>query len=123
MQTILIVDDDRDFTSIAVAYLAKAGYAAEVAGDGKEGLSRARALKPVLVLLDIMMPGMNGIEVLRELQSYEETAGIPVLLVSGRYFDGGMYSVFAQEPNFKGFVAKPVSLEDLRKKVEALIGK
>lgn len=122
MHTILIIDDDKDFTGLAVAYLTKAGYALEVAGEGKEGLSRARALKPALILLDVMMPGMNGIEVLRELQSYEETAGIPVLLVSGRYFDGGMYSVFAQEPNFKGFFSKPVSLEDLRKKAEALVG-
>lgn len=122
MQTILIIDDDKDFTGLAVAYLTKAGYAAEAVGEGKGGLSRARALKPALVLLDVMMPGMNGIEVLRELQSYEETAGIPVLLVSGRYFDDGMYSVFAQEPNFKGFLSKPVSLEDLRKKAEALVG-
>lgn len=123
MTTILMIDDDADFSAIASAYFSKHGYRVELARDGREGLAKAAVLKPDVIFLDIMMPEMNGIEVLRELQAAEETAAVPVLIMSGKYFDSGMLDLFAQERNFKAFLGKPVALAQLQQKVEALLVK
>ncbi|MGD9642588.1 MAG: response regulator [Elusimicrobiales bacterium] len=120
MIKILMIDDDADFSALAAAHFSRLGYAVTLATDGKDGLAKARALKPDLVFLDIMMPEMNGIEVLRELKAADETAEVPVLVMSGKYMDGGMTDLFAQEGNFKGFFAKPVVLGQLQQKVEEL---
>ncbi|OGR80918.1 MAG: hypothetical protein A2X32_00685 [Elusimicrobia bacterium GWC2_64_44] len=123
MPTLLIIDDDADFTTIEAAHFTKQGYRVEVAMNGKDGLAKAAAVKPDIILLDIMMPGMNGIEVLRELEAGEETTDVPVVVMSGKYFDQGMINLFSQEGNCRAFVAKPVVLEQLQRKVEELLGK
>lgn len=123
MPAILIVDDDADFSAIAHAHFTKLGYKVEIARDGKAGLSLAAVMKPDILLLDIMMPEMNGIEVLRELQAGDETSEIPVVIISGKYIDRGMTDLFNQERNFRDLIAKPVALSTLQQKVEALLGK
>jgi len=123
MSTILMIDDDKDFSGLASAHFSGLGYAMELAPGGKEGLAKAALLKPDLIILDIMMPDMNGIEVLRELQAGDETGEIPVVIVSGKYFDPAMSDLFKQERNFKAFLAKPVALSSLQQKVEALLKK
>ena len=123
MPAILIIDDDADFSAIAHAHFTKLGYKVEMARDGKAGLSLAAVMKPDILLLDILMPQMNGIEVLRELQAGDETSDIPVVIVSGKYVDQGMIDLFMQESNFRAFVGKPVALDTLQKKVETFIRK
>lgn len=123
MATILIIDDDKDFSGLAAAHFSPLGYIVAQAFSGAEGLSKAAALKPDIVFLDIMMPDMNGIEVLRELRAGDETSDIPVIMMSAKYLDDGVMGLFAQEGNFRAFLAKPVSLAALQKKVEALLGK
>ncbi len=123
MPAILIIDDDADFSAIARAHFTKLGYKVELAKDGKAGLSLAAVMKPDLILLDIMMPEMNGIEVLRELQAGDDTSDSPVIIVSGKYVDQGMIDLFIQERNFRAFVGKPVALDTLQKKVETFIRK
>ena len=120
MSKILMIDDDADFSALASAHFSRLGYAVTLAQDGKDGLAKARALRPDVVFLDIMMPEMNGIEVLRELKAADETAEVPVIVMSGKYMDSGMTDLFAQEGNFKAFFAKPVVLAQLQKKVEEL---
>lgn len=121
MPSILMMDDDADFGALVSAHFTKRGYTVLVAPDGKEGLAKAPAFKPDLIFLDIMMPGLNGVEVLRELQAVDETAEVPVIVMSGKYFDQGMYDLFRQERNFKEFLAKPVSLNQLELKAAALL--
>jgi len=123
MATILMIDDDREFGSIAETHFKGQGYAFTLVTGGKEGLSRASSLKPDIILLDISMPDMNGMEVLRELQTGDETSDIPVLVVSGKYFDQGMYELFTQERNFRGFVNKPVALSTLQQRVTEALAK
>lgn len=123
MATILIIDDDADFSGLASVHFTKLGYTVALASNGKEGVAQAGLVKPDLIFLDIMMPEMNGIEVLRELQAADETSDIPVIVVSGKYFDGGMNDIFAQERNFRAFVGKPVELAQLQEKVAALLKK
>lgn len=123
MSTILVIDDDADFSAIAAAHFVKLGYRVELAQNGKDGLAKAALLKPDVICLDIRMPGLNGMEVLRELQAGDETSGAPVIIMSGKYIDNGMLDVFAQEKNFRAFLAKPVALDLLQKKVEGLLRK
>lgn len=123
MPKILMIDDDKDFSGLALSHFFGLGYAVTLTDNGRDGLAQAAALKPDVILLDIMMPGMNGIEVLRELQAGDETSDIPVLIVSGKYLDRGALDLFSQERNFRAFLAKPVAFATLQQKVEALLAR
>ncbi|HCC47761.1 MAG TPA: hypothetical protein DEQ38_06545 [Elusimicrobia bacterium] len=123
MANILLIDDDRDFSALAAAHFSRLGYTVTLSYDGKDGLAKACLIKPEVILLDIMMPGMNGIEVLRELQAADDAAEIPVVIISGKYVDQGMIDLFSQERNFRAFLGKPVALAALQQKVEALLKK
>lgn len=123
MPAILMIDDDKDFSGLAQAHFTGQKYGVTLTHNGRDGLAKAAALKPDLILLDIMMPDMNGIEVLRELQADDETADIPVIIVTGKYIDRGMQDLFSQERNFRALVGKPVVFSSLQKQVEALLKK
>lgn len=121
MSAILLIDDDKDFSGLAAAHFTRQGHAVTLADGGRDGLGKAASARPDIVLLDIMMPDMNGVEVLRELNSDPDTSGIPVLILTGKYIDPGMADMFAQERNFRGIVPKPVDLAMLQRKMEELL--
>lgn len=123
MPAILLIDDDKDFSGLAAAHFSKQGYEVTLAEGGREGLDKAAAARPDIVLLDIMMPDMNGVEVLRELNSDPDTSDIPVIILTGKYIDPGMGDMFGQERNFRGVVGKPVDLGMLQRKMEELLAK
>jgi two-component system sensor histidine kinase ChiS len=123
MPAILMIDDDADFSALVSAHFTKLGYTVGLAADGKEGLAKAVSFRPGVILLDIMMPEMNGVEVLRELQAGDETSDVPVIVMSGKYFDQGMLDLFRQERNFRELLSKPVSLAQLELKVSTLLKK
>jgi len=81
-ERILIVDDDSAIRSMLKQYLHDRGYETEEASDAKEAIGKARSLRPDLILLDIMMPGLSGYDVLRVLKNDEITRDIPVIVVS-----------------------------------------
>jgi len=81
---ILTVDDTRDNLDILRVRLEAQGYAVADAADGEEGLAKAREIKPDLILLDIMMPKLDGIQVVRRLKEDPELRGIPVILVTAK---------------------------------------
>ena len=81
-EKILIVDDDYDFISITKSQIEKGGYNVEVAYDGKECLKKVHRNKPDLIILDVMMPGLNGYDTCAELKSDEKTRSIPVILLT-----------------------------------------
>jgi CheY-like chemotaxis protein len=82
MAKILIVEDDPLMSRMYQKIFKFEGYDAEVAVDGQEGLDKVRSLKPTLVLLDIMMPKMNGLQVLEKLKADPETKEIPVVMLT-----------------------------------------
>jgi len=82
MAKILIVEDDPLMSRMYQKIFTFEGYEVEIAGDGEEGLEKVRAGKPTLVLLDIMMPKMNGLQVLEKLKSDPETKSIPVVMLT-----------------------------------------
>ncbi len=79
---VLIIDDDPEAADILATYLEDAGYRTRVASDGRAGIEMARALKPVVITVDIMMPEMDGWEVIERLKMYDETSSIPIVVVS-----------------------------------------
>ena len=123
MPTILLIDDDKDFCGLASAHFSGQGYTVALAHSGKDGLAKTLSIRPDIILLDIMMPDINGIEVLRELQAEDATSDIPVIIITGKFFDQGMRDVFSQERNYRAFFAKPMELAAVQQKVEALLGK
>jgi DNA-binding response OmpR family regulator len=82
--TVLVVDDDPVIQKLLQVNFELEGYKVITASDGVEGLARARADRPDAIILDIMMPRMNGLEVARALKADASTEGIPVLLLSAK---------------------------------------
>ncbi len=116
----LIVDDNVEFRTMVSDYFTDLGFTVEIAGDGREGLLKAKAIRPDIILCDVMMPDIGGIEVLRNLQTDDDTRDIPVLVITGSFFDKNMSELFRQESNCREFMSKTVELSYLQKKVEAL---
>lgn len=120
MNLMLIIDDNVEFRTMVSDYFTDLGFTVEIANDGREGLAKARTIRPDIILCDVMMPDMGGIEVIRGLQAEDETRGIPVLVITGTFFDKNMSELFRQESNCREFMSKTVELSYLQKKVEAL---
>src|SRR5436305_3729900 len=82
--TVLVVDDDPVIVKLLQVNFEMEGYHVITAGDGEEGLARARADHPDIVLLDVMMPKMDGLQVATALKGDEATSAIPILLLSAK---------------------------------------
>ncbi len=117
MKKILIIDDEEEFdTFIKTNLELREDYEVSFALDGEEGLRVAKELKPDLILLDIMMPKMNGFEVLKGLRGDEKTKSIPVIMVTARSDDDSM--IEALKLHDDGYIIKPVKIEELERKLE-----
>jgi DNA-binding response OmpR family regulator len=116
---ILIIDDDLEFADVLRMHLMAAGYAAEVAEDAVEGGKSILERPPALVLCDIGMPYLNGLELMSLMQSDAKSASIPVVFISGRSDSSTMTR--AVELGAADFLAKPVTREQLLQTVEACL--
>ena len=104
---ILLVDDDESLLDLMEHVVRKEGFRTDRATDGNEALSKARALNPDLLILDFMLPGLGGYEVLRELQA-SGNGDIPIIVITGRHMDRKNIEVVRLEPNVKEFMEKPL---------------
>lgn len=105
---VLIVDDDETIIEYLITLLRKEGFRIKSAMDGKIALKRVREEKTDLILLDMMMPNAGGYEVLKPLQSDEETRSIPVFVISAKISDRSTWELIQQEPNVKDIIPKPI---------------
>jgi len=117
---ILIVDDDESVWDVLYYIVRKEGFRVEKASDGAEAMEKARLLHPALIILDLMLPGSGGFEVLRELQA-EDTLDIPIILVSGRRMDLSTLEMLKHESNVKEFLEKPVKPQVLAALLHSLL--
>ena len=117
MHRILVVDDDPKVTSVLKRGLAFEGYAVDIASSGQKAISMARDKAPELVILDVMMPGMDGFEVLARLRNAEPN--LPVLMLTAR--DGPDDQVKGLESGADDYVVKPFSFAILAARVKALL--
>jgi len=123
MPNILIIDDNAEFKTMISCYFTDLGYKVELADNGREGLSKAKICKPDIILLDVMMPDIGGIEVLKELQTCDETSAVPVIVITGTYFDSNMSELFKQESNCRYFLSKTTELAEVEKKIDSILKK
>ncbi len=116
---ILVVDDEPDITALVAYHLAKAGYRVSTAANGPDALKAAREERPDIVILDVMLPGVSGYDVLAELRRREETRDVGVILLTAR----------REEPDrIRGlslgaddYLSKPFSPAELGLRVNALL--
>ncbi len=117
MKRILVIDDDKAFSELMKDFFTDQGYMVQCAYTGEEGLKVVKAFNPDVIFLDVMMPGMYGIEVLRHLKEDEKTYAIPVIILTGSNFDFSMKDLFKQEGNCKGFLNKTVELSRIEQEL------
>ncbi len=117
---ILYVEDHQGNIYVMEKRLKRWGYEAVVAMDGQSALAMARTHKPDLILMDIQLPGINGLEATRQIKADPETEGIPVIAVSSY----AMYDDRAKalEAGCDGYFSKPVDFHELRIRIKSLIG-
>jgi two-component system cell cycle response regulator len=118
-EKILIVDDDPTNVKLLAAKLGDSNYTVLKAYGGEEALQKAKSENPDLVLLDVMMPGMNGFEVTVQIKNCPETADIPIILVTA--LDGSDNKVKGLEAGADDFLNKPVHTVELKTRVKSLL--
>ena len=114
--SVLIVEDDRNIAELLQMYLEKEGYAVTTAGDGGKGLEKFRAIKPDLVLLDVMMPVMDGWAVCRTIRSESQTP-IIMLTAKGETDD----KVTGLKSGADDYVTKPFEMKEVLARIEAVL--
>ena len=119
MARILIVDDSPTEMYKLTGMLEKHGHEVLKAENGADGVALARLEKPDLVLMDIVMPGLNGFQATRQLTKDPETGNIPVIVVTTKDQETDM--VWAQRQGAKGYLTKPVDEEQLILKVKQIL--
>jgi two-component system phosphate regulon response regulator PhoB len=115
---VLVIEDDRSLSEILVYNLDKAGYEVSFAFDGRDGLSQAQLKLPDIILLDVMLPIIDGIEVCRRLRSKPETASALIIMLTAKTEEADQligFSVGADD-----YVTKPFSVRVLLERIKAL---
>ncbi|MCU0621243.1 MAG: response regulator [Gemmatimonadales bacterium] len=116
---ILVVDDEPDITALVAYHLAKAGYRVSTAANGADALRAAREERPDIVVLDLMLPGLSGYEVLQELRKREETRDVGVILLTARREEADRIRGLSLGAD--DYLTKPFSPHELALRVAALL--
>jgi DNA-binding response OmpR family regulator len=119
MPSILIVEDDHDIAALIAHYLKKEGYDGEIIPDGGRALAAAREKPPDLVILDLMLPGLNGVEVCRALRGDNRTAALPIVMVTARGEESER--ILGLDSGADDYIVKPFSPNELMARVRALL--
>ena len=119
MARVLIVEDDADISALIAHYLEKAGYGAETVTDGGRALTQARETPPDLVILDVMLPGLSGLDVCRGLRADNRTAALPIIMLTARGEESER--IIGLDMGADDYVVKPFSPSELVARVRALL--
>jgi DNA-binding response OmpR family regulator len=118
---VLAADDDEDILELVVFRLERSGYTVLQARDGAEAFELARASKPDLAVLDVMLPKMDGFELTRRLRQNESTTRMPIILLTARTQEGDVQRGF--DAGADDYIRKPFSPQELRARVQAILGR
>lgn len=116
MDTILAVEDEKNIADLIELYLSKEGFAVEKAATGEEGLAKAKTLKPALIILDIMLPGIDGWEVCREIRKESD---VPIIMLTAK--ESETDKVVGLELGADDYMTKPFSPRELAARVKAVL--
>lgn len=119
MARLLVAEDDADIAALLRLYLEKVGFGVEVTGSGSEVVSLARGRRPDLILLDVMLPGADGLTVCRALRADAELTEIPVMLVTARGEEADR--ITGLETGADDYITKPFSPNEVVARVRALL--
>lgn len=119
MTRILVVDDSPTETHVLKTMLEKHGYQVYVAADGDQGMIKARTEQPDLILMDIVMPGVNGFQATRKLSKDPATASIPIVMISTK--DQDTDRIWAKRQGALDYITKPVTEAELLAKISAVL--
>jgi DNA-binding response OmpR family regulator len=120
-KTVLVADDDADIRELVAYRMTRSGYAVLQASNGEEALELVTAELPDLAILDVMMPRLDGFEVVRRLRAQEETARIPIILLTARAQDADVARGFGAGAD--DYIRKPFSPQELAMRVQAILGR
>jgi DNA-binding response OmpR family regulator len=115
-ETILIVDDEKNIIELAQMYLEKEGYQVESATDGAEGFQRIKDQPPSLVILDLMLPGLDGLEICRRVRTFSE---VPIIMLTARGDD--IDKIVGLELGADDYLTKPFNPRELLARVRAIL--
>jgi DNA-binding response OmpR family regulator len=118
---VLAADDDEDILELVAFRLERSGYTVLRAHDGEEALRLAREEQPDLVVLDVMMPKLDGFEVTRRLRADAATSSTPIILLTARAQDADVQMGF--DAGADDYLRKPFSPQELRARVQAILGR
>ena len=118
---ILAADDDPDIRELVTFRLERSGYTVLQAADGEEALALALKHTPDLAVLDVMMPKMDGFEVVRRLRAEEATKRMPIIMLTARAQDSDVEEGF--ESGADDYLRKPFSPQELRARVQSILGR
>jgi two-component system phosphate regulon response regulator PhoB len=118
-EKILIIEDEPSLTEVLSYNLQREGYEVVIVHEGREGLRKAQTLLPSLLILDLMLPGLDGLEICRELRASSQTAHIPILMLTAKAEETDQIVGFAVGAD--DYVTKPFSVKVLLQRVKALL--
>ena len=116
---ILVIEDDADISELVQYNLERQGFKVHTAHDGEQGLNQAQGLKPDLIVLDIMLPGISGLKVCQKLKENHKTAQIPIVMLSAKGEEHDI--VTGLELGADDYVAKPFSPNELIARVRSVL--
>src|SRR6195256_312167 len=116
---VLVVEDDSDIAELVARYLEKAGYTTARVSSGRDALDAVRAKAPDLIVLDVMLPHVDGLEVCRLLRANDHTASIPIIMLTARADESER--IVGLEIGADDYLAKPFSPNELVARVRALL--
>ncbi|HEX3005834.1 MAG TPA: response regulator [Angustibacter sp.] len=121
MTTVLVADDDRDIRELVAFKLQAAGFTVLTAADGDDALAQVLQHRPDLAVLDVMMPGRSGRQVLQEVRGHDEVGGTRVILLTAKAQESDVESGFSLGAD--DYVVKPFSPRELLSRVQAVLAR
>ena len=119
MAVVHIIDDSPTEVHVFKAALEGAGFNVLVSVDAEDGLAKAKAQQPDLILMDVVMPGMNGFQATRTLSKDPDTASIPIIMITTK--DQETDKIWGMRQGAKDYIVKPVDTADLLDRVKKLL--
>jgi two-component system phosphate regulon response regulator PhoB len=116
---VLVVEDEADIRALIVHHLTRDGFRCRTAADGREALARLRAAMPDLIVLDLMLPGIDGLELTRRLRADPASAAVPIIMLTAKADE--VDRVVGLEMGADDYIAKPFSPKELLARVRAVL--
>ena len=116
---VLIVEDDGDIAALIAHFLDKSGYTSEIVGDGGRALGQALGAPPDLIILDVMLPGLSGLDVCKALRADNRTAALPIIMLTARGEESER--IAGLDVGADDYIVKPFSPGELMARVRALL--